>query len=297
MPHFHRVRQVMLKLTLATVAIIGAVLLYRWLLWPALVAVLQPGELLATQSRRFGILLFALLGYWGYVRRVAKRSVRELHPAPVGTTAGLLAGAGLCLVALLPLFAIGAYEVTTQRGLQDGLPAIAGFILIAAMLEEVAYRGVLFQALEEAWGTGPAMWGQSLVFAVAHLFNIFGHASVLELATMVVSVTLLGVLLTLVFVLTRNLWVAGLSHAAWNFTILLSGVPLSGIEDWRSLAPLVTEYRGPAWLTGGVFGPENSLVTIALAAVAVAVVATRARRAGRFVAGGASPLRASLASA
>ena len=28
------------------------------------------------------------------------------------------------------------------------------------------------------------------------------------------------------FVLTRNLWVVAAHHAAWNFTILLSGLPL-----------------------------------------------------------------------
>lgn len=47
---------------------------------------------------------------------------------------------------------------------------------------------------------------------------------------MLVSVTMLGLLWAGVFILTRNLWVVVANHAAWNFTILLSGVPLSGTQ-------------------------------------------------------------------
>lgn len=282
--HFQRARRVVATLLLATLFIAGTALAFRWLLLPALQSMFGIADGAATQLRRFGILAAVLLGYWMHVRLVAKRPVRELRPLPLGSAVGLLAGAALCLAALLPLFALGAYQVTLQRGLQDGLPAMAGFILIAAMLEEVTYRGVLFQTLEEAWGTLPALWGQSLLFGCAHIFNILGDGNVLELLATVLSVTLLGALLTFAFVLTRNLWVVGLGHAAWNFTILLSGVPLSGIEEWRALAPLASESRGPAWLTGGAFGPENSLVTIAVAATAVLGLGRLAGRRARVIA-------------
>ena len=41
-------------------------------------------------------------------------------------------------------------------------------------------------------------------------------------------------------------------------------VPLSGIDDWRALAPLESRYAGSDWLTGGIFGPENSVLVIDL---------------------------------
>ncbi len=104
-----------------------------------------------------------------------------------------------------------------------------------------------------------------------------------QLAMMIVAVTLTGALWTLVFVHTRNLWASTAHHAAWNFTIILSGLPLSGIEDWRRMAPLVGEYRGPAWLSGGLFGPERSIATIALLAIGVAALLYWARKKHRLM--------------
>jgi hypothetical protein len=100
---------------------------------------------------------------------------------------------------------------------------------------------------------------------------------------MLVSVTLLGLLWGGLFVLARNLWVVAANHAAWNFTILLSGVPLSGIEDWRALAPFESRYAGPDWLTGGMFGPEGSLLVIVSTTVAVALLLRAARRRAVFL--------------
>jgi uncharacterized protein len=99
---------------------------------------------------------------------------------------------------------------------------------------------------------------------------------------MLVSVTLLGLLWAGVFVLARNLWVVAAHHAAWNFTILLSGLPLSGIEDWRALAPLESRYAAPDWLTGGLFGPESSLLVILAITVALGLVLRTASRRGVF---------------
>ena len=102
------------------------------------------------------------------------------------------------------------------------------------------------------------------------------------MVTMLIAVTLAGLLWAAVFVLTRNLWAAAANHAAWNFTILLAGVPLSGIEDWRKLAPLESRFAGPDWLTGGMFGPESSLLVVASTTVAVVLLLRAARRRGAF---------------
>jgi hypothetical protein len=63
---------------------------------------------------------------------------------------------------------------------------------------------------------------------------------------------------------------------------LLSGVPLSGIEDWRALSPIESRYAGPEWLTGGMFGPESSLLVMVSIAVAVVLLLRAARRRQAF---------------
>src|SRR5262249_30644441 len=147
----------------------------------------------------------------------------------------------------------------------------AAVIGIAATLEELVYRCLLFQVLERSWGTRVALAAQAVLFALQHLENV-ERGGIADVVAMLVSTTLTGLLWAAVFMLARNLWVAAANHAAWNFTIFLSGLPLSGIEDWRALAPLESRYAGPDWLTGGMFGPESSLLVIASTTVAVVLL-------------------------
>jgi uncharacterized protein len=269
--------QAVVRLVLAFAGILASVQLFRLLLLPEIQSAFQLDESATSLLRRSGILLFALGAYWAYVRLVEKRAVDELRVAPSGMALGAVSGALLISITTLSLFALGTYEVTTVRGLQGGLLSVAGVILVAAVLEEVAFRGVLFRILESAAGTVPALWLQALLFAVQHLANVEG-ADLAQTVTTVVSVTLIGAFWALVFVYSRNLWVVGANHAAWNFAIFLTGLPLSGIEDWRALAPFESRYNGPPWLTGGMFGPENSIITIVVITLSMVVLYYLAKR-------------------
>lgn len=278
---FHLAARGLGSLLLGTAAVLGSIFIFRQGLLPLVERAFHPGPEWLSAVRRAGILLAAVMGYWGYVRWHEKRHAAELRlePAPL-----LLGGAGGAVLAALPitvLFAIGAYQLVHVREASPKLLGVAVLIGIAAALEELVYRCLVFQALERIWGTWFALFAQAVLFAVPHLENVERGAP-RDAATMLVSVTLLGLLWAGVFVLTRNLWAGVANHAAWNFTILTSGVPLSGIEDWRGLVPLETRYAGPDWLTGGMFGPESSLVVIASVTAAVVLLLGAARRRGRF---------------
>jgi len=292
LPNLRLAKQALLRLIVAFAAIIGAVQLVRLLLLPAIQSVFDPDDAATSLLRRIGIFLFAVLAYWAYVRLVEKRGARELRIGPLPIALGAIAGSLLIAVAMLLMFALGAYEVNAYRGLQEGLLGVAGLIVVAAVLEELIYRCILFRILETAMGTVWALWLQSLVFALMHIANIEDRASTQELVTTVVAGTLIGAFWTLVFVHTRNLWVVAANHAAWNFTIILAGVPLSGIEGWRQLAPLASECRdpacGPTWLTGGVFGPEDSLVTTVMVAASALAMLYWAKRKHRLMRAGAA---------
>jgi hypothetical protein len=186
-------------------------------------------------------------------------------------------GAALVALPMAVLFALGVYERVLFRGASSALLGVAALIGIAAILEELVYRCLLFRLLERAWGTKLALVVQAVVFALQHLENV-EQGGISDVVTMLVSVTLAGLLWAGVFVLARNLWVVAANHAAWNFTILLSGMPLSGIEDWRKWAPLESRFTGPDWLTGGMFGPESSLLAIASTTLAITLLLRVARR-------------------
>lgn len=269
------------SLLLGGLAIVGPILLFRQGLLPLIDAIFRPGPEGLSAIRRVGILLSAIGGYLAYVRWHETREATELRLQPIRLLLGGASGALLVAIPIALLFAVGAYELVLFRAVSPALSGVAVLIGIAATLEELIYRCLLFRVLERAWGTGAALSVQAVVFAVGHLENL-EHGGALEIATMLLSVTVLGLLWAGVFVVTRNLWVTAAHHAAWNFTILASGVPLSGIEDWRTLAPLETRYAGPDWLTGGIFGPESSVLVIASATTAVVLLLRAARRHGAF---------------
>jgi hypothetical protein len=270
------------SLLLGGVAVLGSVLVFRQGLLPLIDGVFQLSPEWLSAVRRAGILLSALAGYWAYVHWHERRDATELRLRPVHLMLGGAGGAVMAAAPIAALFALGAYEKVLYRGVSPALLSVAVLIAIAAVLEELVYRCLLFRMLERALGTGPALAAQALIFAVGHLENV-DQGGGGDVVAMLVSVTLLGLLWAGLFILARNLWVVAAHHAAWNFTILLSGVPLSGIEDWRALAPLESRYAGPDWLTGGMFGPESSLLVIVSTTVAVVLLLRAARRRGAFL--------------
>lgn len=270
------------RLLLSGACVLGAMLAFRQGLLPWIDATFQPGPAELSAIRRAGIFLAAMGGYWAYVRWYEKRVASELRLRSAALALGGISGALLVALPIALLFAFDAYQLVLLRPVSPPLLGAAVLIGIAAVLEELLCRCLLLRLMERAWGTGVALAVQALAFALPHLGNV-QHGGSADMVAMLVSVTLLGLLWGGVFVLTRNLWVAAANHAAWNFTILLSGVPLSGIGDWRALAPMETRLAGPDWLTGGMFGPENSLLVIAVLTIAVVLVLRAARRRGAFL--------------
>jgi membrane protease YdiL (CAAX protease family) len=232
------------KLFVALSAVIGPVLLFRFVVVPAIALIIEPGTLAETLVRRSGTLHAAVLGYWTYVRFREKRRVSELKVMPLGILVGTASGAALISITTLSLFLLGAYQMIAWRGAQSGLLGVAGVILIAAVLEEIVFRGVLFRILEEPWGTVPALWLSSLIFALLHLGNFEDGTSIVVLVTTVAAATLISAYWTLVFVHSRNS--SSTHHAAWNFAIILSGAPLPDSRNgaaWR---------RSKAGMTAGM---------------------------------------------
>jgi CAAX protease family protein len=90
------------------------------------------------------------------------------------------------------------------------------------------------------------------VFGALHLANVGVTPESMA------AVTLAGFFLAGVVYVTRSLYAAWMAHFAWNWTMAVlfhtavSGIPLD--------SPL---YRyvdaGPAWATGGVWGPEGGV--------------------------------------
>lgn len=224
--------------------------------------------------------LVLVAGYWTYVRCWERRPARELSVSGAGAEllAGLLLGGLLlsCVVAILTV--LGAYSLEAVGTLDDLRAVMASMvpkIAAGALIEELLFRLVLLRLLERSFGVAWALAVSSLVFGLAHL----GNAGATPLIGVLLGLEL-GLLFGAAYLLTRRIWLCTALHFAWNFvqgavfSIAVSGQ--SG-ESW-----LHGTLTGPAWLSGGAFGAEGSLVSVVLCLAMAGVLLTLAYRRGRL---------------
>lgn len=260
----------LLELCVAAAMLVGAIATYRLLVHPLIVTAFSLGEHASSIVRRVNIFLAVVLSYWAFVRYYERRPAQELSLRWRWILLAAAAGAMSIGVTILVLYATGHYQLISFRGLGQS-SGILTQLWIAAVLEEVAFRGILFRILEERTGTRVALVGSALIFSVVHMAN-----NGVRWVTLL-TVTLAGLMWAGVFMVSRNIWVVAAHHCCWNATIFVIGLPLSG-EDWRANAPLETVYRGSVLWTGGAFGPEDSLINLVVMIAICAALWHLARR-------------------
>jgi membrane protease YdiL (CAAX protease family) len=196
---------------------------------------------------------------------------RRLPGFGAGAVVGALtAGAALAIAA-----ALGGAEWTRDQGTPlDYVGAAASTVLVlapAALSEEVLFRGVPLLLLASALGRGTAIVLIAVIFALAHLDN----PNVTPLA--IGNIALAGVFLGLVFYAPGGIWTAWGAHLGWNAMLAALDAPVSGVPF--RIPFLDYEAGGPAWLTGGRFGPEGGLSSTL--ALTIAVLVARRWAAGK----------------
>lgn len=168
---------------------------------------------------------------------------------------GLLAGLLLFTAVVGGAALLGAYRIVACCSTGQ-LPIIlldAG--IMAAVMEELLFRGILFRWIEEFAGSWVALLVTALLFGLAHRANL--HATWFSSFAIAVEA---GLLLGGAYMLTRSLWLPIGLHAAWNFAEgFIYDVPVSGQPEQG----LVTaKLSGPALLSGGAFGLEASVIAV-----------------------------------
>ncbi|MHB1022992.1 MAG: CPBP family intramembrane glutamic endopeptidase [Acidobacteriaceae bacterium] len=138
-------------------------------------------------------------------------------------------------------------------------------LAVAALVEEVGFRGYPFQRLIETFGPTTATLLMSCMFGLIHLTN---PAASMESALVTM---LAGVLLSLAYLRTKALWLPWGLHFAWNVSMgVFFGLPVSGLLGFSTV--IQSRALGPHWLTGGSYGPEASDVTAIVLIVAIFVL-------------------------
>lgn len=185
---------------------------------------------------------------WSYVGL----GVRQATPGLFGS--GFLLGALAIGIPSLVLVALGWLQpIGAPAGSWAAFALRAAvFLLPAALVEELIFRGYPFAVLRDAWGWKAALIVMSAVFGVAHVQNPGADPEA------IVAVIIAGFFLGGILIATGSLFAAWMAHFAWNWA--MAAFLHTAVSGLRLTAP---DYRiidaGPDWATGGKWGPEGGV--------------------------------------
>ena len=214
----------------------------------------------------YRLLLVCLLiaGYWlmsrlGQRRMTAAKATGLMVRPGWGREIALGAalGWGGVVACVLPVALTGGLVVTIFTNAHQLLIVVFDLVALAAgtLALEIAFRGYPFLRLTEAMGSGIGAFFMAVVFAIWRT-----HAAPTTTASVLVSF-FLGLVLAVGVLRTRAIWVGWGFHFAWIATMsMLFGLPVSGPMGYSPV--IATSTHGPAWITGGLQGPEGSAFAV-----------------------------------
>jgi len=226
----------------------------------------------------FGVLLAAVLPALVLAR--VERRPWGVYGLPGRQAFGKLFGMGvvwgfasitLLLTAMygLRVFAVGHLAMHGARIVRFAV-FWAVFFLLVGFFEEFLLRGYSQFTLTRAIGFWPAAVVLSCLFGLIHMRND-GEQWPGLLAAMAI-----GFFFCLTLRRTGSLWFAVGFHAAWDWgETFFYSVPDSGTLFPGHL--LKSSLHGPTWLTGGMVGPEGSLLCFVVVGVVWVAFARRYR--------------------
>ncbi|HXV86260.1 MAG TPA: type II CAAX endopeptidase family protein [Gemmatimonadales bacterium] len=214
------------------------------------------GAFAATPAMTLGAVLATVAAAW----RAGDPSAAGWYgfgPAGGGLARGI--GVGGCMVAgtLALSVAAGARWAVSGQGAgayAGTLAVVLTGIALAALAEELLFRGFPLATLAGAFGTVPAVVGLSVVFALLHA----GNPETTPLG--LVNILLASVVLSAAFFARGALAGAWGLHASWNGGLVVADAPVSGVAF---NLPGLDFGGGAVWVTGGRFGPEGGMAATA----------------------------------
>lgn len=167
-----------------------------------------------------------------------------------------LGGLALLLAALLMVgFGGVRFELDPVRGLGALAVGLWAF-LFAALLEELLFRGFLFQRLLDGIGVWRAQLLVAGLFALAHWGNPGMEGATRVWATL--DIGLAAAMLGMAYLRTRSLALPIGLHLGWNWVQgNVLGLGVSGHDTGGWWRPVFGD--APTWLSGGAFGSEASV--------------------------------------
>jgi uncharacterized protein len=170
---------------------------------------------------------------------------------------GLIIGAALMILPVLLLSIFGYIHWEVNAFSFSTIWSGFSILLLAAITEELLFRGFLFQRLIEAFGNWPAQLIVAVLFLLTHINNPNMTGILKTLAC--INIFIASIMFGIAYIKTASLAMPLGLHFMANFmqgTVLGFGV--SGNKDPSIFKPSFNDV--PIWISGGDFGVEASIL-------------------------------------
>lgn len=220
-----------------------------------------------------GILLY---GYYTLFKWYEKRKITELAVKNIGIelAGGFLFGFGVLALVVFILYANGNYHITAFSGFSFMLAPFS-MLVVAALVEEIFFRLIIYRIFENWLGTFAALFIISFAFEIPHLFN--SNSTILSFILGLIFGFTHGIMYTY----TKRIWLPFAFHLGWNFAQPFFGSNLSGLEDVGTI--FKSAFNGPQILTGTAYGIEDSVISIILLSIIAIVFLHLSIKEGKIV--------------
>ena len=204
-----------------------------------------------------GVTLYAFKKYLGwYVEDGARLSAfGQIHKVGVGW----LVSALYLFTILICLFATRHYSVAHLNFNLDHQLSWLSIFLLAAVIEEIITRGIVFRFITDKWNVVAGLVVSSIIFGFVHLFN----PNTTALSCLRIAITG-GWLCGIAYAYHRTLWVPIGIHWVWNYmqsNIFEHSVPGSALNS----PPILTlASKGVKFPAGIEFDTEVSIISTAI---------------------------------
>lgn len=139
------------------------------------------------------------------------------------------------LLYILPLFIIAFMPLITGVDMSIEISIVfytITYMVFVAFVEETIYRGIIFNALESK-GNKFAIVLSAIFFGASHLLSISGGKDIVETSYQVIFAIIMGMVLALVILLTRNIYFCIAYHLINNVIVSIS---LTSVDNDRFIS-------------------------------------------------------------
>ncbi|WP_414044972.1 CPBP family intramembrane glutamic endopeptidase [Macrococcus equi] len=180
---------------------------------------------------------------------------------------GMTFGIAIILIIYIINLMTGAMHSTVNHHIQMfTLVWVIALFMIQGLTEEVVARGFLMNKVSHQIGIPAGIIINSAFFSLLHFLN--PNTNLLSF----INLFLAGVVFSLLFYWSDNIWLTGAAHSFWNITL---GVLLGNEVSGTTLPATILNTQSNTDMTlinGGMFGLEGGLVVTVLSIIIICIL-------------------------